>query len=482
MRRDILFIILFLINFACELRFVDYNVDDISINKDYQSSDIVQLDSEYNAVTFEKYMCERAINVKDCNVYVDNKSGSIYLLKYNEEEKNPKVYKYDFNGIVWEKELETAERYGNYIEYIDENENLYISQCDTIGSGSCGNMHILYLSKYKKYTDKYREVFHYFIKLSNGNERDYVSSISIDSSGNIYVAGEFVDQINFGYGQIVKNNSDCKYTGGYYDPWSCPTDVFLVKFDRDGKPVWSKVFGGVLDDFVGNILLYENSLYVYLISDSEKYIDGKKIYISLGEAKIIKISTDGDYRWSKSIAESIVSWTGPTIDRQGNIYIAGRFDLHSIYTDADKYKDLIIAKFDNSGEFIWGRKFDSDNIKSETMKKILEHLFINSLSVDEELKIYISGTFEITEERSYGSRYNFLSKYDKNGNRIWYREFEKDGMIFGDIKLTNITSCLFYLLGQVSYGGEKEIDKCYMNGYNQSDNNYLLKFVNEECE
>jgi hypothetical protein len=58
------------------------------------------------------------------------------------------------------------------------------------------------------------------------------STIALDNSGNVYVAGTFSGSLIIGTNQFVS-------AGG--------TDIFIAKLNPSGEPIWSMVAGGTND-------------------------------------------------------------------------------------------------------------------------------------------------------------------------------------------------------------------------------------------
>ena len=72
-----------------------------------------------------------------------------------------------------------------------------------------------------------------------------VTSIALDSSGNVYTTGDFKDTVDFDPGPGTTNLTQ---NGGGYD-------AFVSKLDSSGDLVWAKSFGGS-----GAQSLYSNSV------------------------------------------------------------------------------------------------------------------------------------------------------------------------------------------------------------------------------
>jgi len=89
---------------------------------------------------------------------------------------------------------------------------------------------------------------HLWSKRFGGSYYDYGYSISVDSSGNVYITGYFKSSmIDFGGGALTNAGV---------------TDIFLAKFDSNGNHLWSKRFGGSSVDW-GSSVSVDSSGNVY---------------------------------------------------------------------------------------------------------------------------------------------------------------------------------------------------------------------------
>jgi hypothetical protein len=89
---------------------------------------------------------------------------------------------------------------------------------------------------------------HLWSKSFGGSDHDYGSSVSVDSSGNVYITGWFKSSsIDFGGGALTNAGSG---------------DIFLAKFDSNGNHLWSKRFGGSSNDW-GHSVSVDSSGSIY---------------------------------------------------------------------------------------------------------------------------------------------------------------------------------------------------------------------------
>ena len=190
-----------------------------------------------------------------------------------------------------------------------------------------------------------------------GDSYDACKAIALDDAGNVYATGYFSTTVDFDAGPGVFNLSSIN-----------AEDAFMAKYDPTGKLIWAKVIG----DFryqAGNALTVD--------ANGSIYVTG----IFFG-------TTDFD--------------PGPGV---ANLISAGN-------------EDIFVCKYDNTGNFIWARKFGGPT-----------NDFCNTIKLDAAGNIYINGYFENTADFdpglgvfnlvSAGATDIFVCKLNSNGNLEW---------------------------------------------------------------
>ena len=74
-------------------------------------------------------------------------------------------------------------------------------------------------------------------------------AIDTDQNGNVYVGGNFRDSIRVG--EQVFYGVDTEYH-----------DNFLIKYDKDGNPLWTKIFKGPGGDCIEDLRVYGDHIVV----------------------------------------------------------------------------------------------------------------------------------------------------------------------------------------------------------------------------
>jgi len=282
-------------------------------------------------------------------------------------------------------------------------------------SGSCGCISGYYNcnGSLSDGCEKQGDIRHLWSKRFGGAFRDEDNSVSVDSSGNVYITGTFDISIDFGGGALTN-------AGG--------SDIFLAKFDSNGNHLWSKRFGGNGMD-VGNSVSVDSSGNVYITgwftSSTIDFGGGALTKAGWSDIFLAKFDSNGNHKWSKSFGGSYNDeGSSVSVDSSGNVYITGYFQSSTIdfgggaLTNAG-YFDIFLAKFDSNGNHLWSKRFGGS---SED--------YSNSVSVDSSGNVYITGYFYSSTIDFGGGALTsagyvdiFLAKFDSNGNHLWSKRF-----------------------------------------------------------
>ena len=266
-------------------------------------------------------------------------------------------------------------------------------------------------------------------------------AVATDPSGNVYLAGIFFGDVNFGGGTLSST------AGGQ--------DVFLVKFDASGAHQWSKQFGDaeaqsaadVATDASGNVFLSGFGLGIMDFGGGGLDL-GDDIYLA-------KFNAAGAHQWSQKFGDKYnQTCTSMAIDAAGSVYITGQnqgsvnFGGSTLVVQGEA--DAYIAKFDGAGVHQWSKAFGDSGIEIG-----------EGVATDPSGNVYLTGEFGQTINLggstlvSAGSDDIYLAKFNTAGVHQWSKGF-------GDFNVQSgrdvaATSSGVYLLGDfrgsVNFGG-----------------------------
>ncbi|MES2276834.1 MAG: hypothetical protein V4592_12480 [Bacteroidota bacterium] len=266
-----------------------------------------------------------------------------------------------------------------------------------------------------KYNDQGKAVW---AKSFGGKNESQIYSVATDKSQNVYVAGTFVQALNIdGTSLAIKPISN---PGGSANE----TDMFLAKFDINGKLQWLKQVSGLGIERPTAIAV-DNSGKVYVTGYHYRsiYFDDVAINTNGPAYFLACYTTDGQLSWGKVYGDSA---PGSYVDADiyayklkllsdGSIIVAGSFigskvwGLSTITSNGNQ--DVFISKYTTAGNLDWVKTFG--NTADERT---------SSLTIDNQDNIYLSGdfkntvtigTYTLNTANVFASA--FLAKYDKTG-------------------------------------------------------------------
>ena len=189
---------------------------------------------------------------------------------------------------------------------------------------------------------------------------DEAKSIAVDNAGNSYVTGYFASR-TITFDNIILANSDSDTTIKWPN-----NDIFVAKYNADGKAIWAKSAGGSFHDDGKSVAVDSGSnvyLSGYFASNSIVFERISLINSSIGtkdtDLFVAKYDENGNILWAKNAADTNPDIANSiTLDGAGNIYQTGYFSGQSITFGTitrmnTSYESAFITKYDPNGEAIW---------------------------------------------------------------------------------------------------------------------------------
>lgn len=245
-------------------------------------------------------------------------------------------------------------------------------------------------------------------KTAGGKGIDQGYGIAIDGSGNVYVTGEYGESISFGSIKLSNKGE---------------SDLFVAKYDTNGKVLWAKGAGGTRGD-EGHGIATDATGNVYVTGYiSEGATFGSLNVTSGGSWDVFtaKYNANGDVLWVQTAGGyEADKGINITTDRSGNVYVTGSYDSYSFTFGTIELKhydgdDVFIVKYDTNGKVLWAKGSGGD-INDEG----------RCIATDAKGNVYISGyfrssaiTFGTFTLKNKGGEDIFTVKYDSNGNVLW---------------------------------------------------------------
>jgi hypothetical protein len=268
-------------------------------------------------------------------------------------------------------------------------------------------------------------------KKLGGTSNDNATGISVDSSGNVYTTGTFIDRVDFDPGAGTVNLTSAGGT----------TSSFISKLDSSGNYVSAQQFTSgrvtaqkVVTDSSDNV--YTTGTFIGTADFDPGAGTANLTSGGFQDIFISKLDSSGNYVWAKQLGGTGADRVnGISVDSSGNIYTTGYFDGTVDFdpgagtanlTSAGGSDDIFISKLDSSGNYVWAKQFSGTSFAQAT-----------GISVDSSGNVYTTGTFNSTVDfdpgagttnlTSAGSADIFISKLDNSGNYVWVKQLGSTG-------------------------------------------------------
>ena len=258
-------------------------------------------------------------------------------------------------------------------------------------------------------------------KRFGGVGADCGNSITLDSSGNVYIAGNFSLTADFDPGTGIANLTAAGLQ-----------DMFILKLDSSGNYLWAKSIGGSDGDDNATMALDSsgNALITGRFFGTVDFDPGlaTSSLVSSGNSDIfiLKLDSSGNYLWAKSFGDvNGDAGNSIAVDGNGFVYTTGQFrgtidfDSGSGTTSFTAGSDdVFISKLDSLGNYVWAKSIGGSAGD-----------YPYSINVDIDGNVYTAGQFAGTADfdpglgtssfLSKGSHDIFVSKLDSSGNYLW---------------------------------------------------------------
>ncbi|MCF6308776.1 MAG: T9SS type A sorting domain-containing protein [Flavobacteriaceae bacterium] len=264
---------------------------------------------------------------------------------------------------------------------------------------------------------------------------EYLGSITLDDTGNLYITGRFFDIVDFDPGpgsQIITSN-------GY-------NDSFIMKLDPLGNLIWVKTLKGPAFN-VGRSITIDDSENIYITGSFGGTVDfdpnnGVFNVTSNGEGDvfILKLNSVGDFIWVKTLGGNLNDYVNSSaIDSSNNLYITGKFEglvdfdpsngIFNITANPDGgNRDIFILKLDVDGNFIWAKAYGNNEFWES----------VKDITIDYLGNTFVTGSFKGVLDFDPGtgvhnltSTYNasiYLLKLNSDGNFVWAHTIDSNGL------------------------------------------------------
>ncbi len=256
---------------------------------------------------------------------------------------------------------------------------------------------------------------------SSGDEFSYQLGMCVDKAGSIYITSAFAGSCTFS--SANNSNKTVSTNGG--------NDIYIAKYDKSGNVIWVKTYGSSGED-VGFDITLDDSNNIYATGKFSGQVSfGSKTLTSSGgtDVYVLKYDKNGNIKWVKQGSGSVDDdGIGVSVDSKHNVYVCGSagygngtVSFNNIQSLSSNYNSGFIAKLNINGDCQWLETIYSSG--GDAMDK---------MTIDNLDNVYLTGTHagNVTATSEDGNNYNggsiqgsrnfCVAKYDSNGNLLWF--------------------------------------------------------------
>jgi hypothetical protein len=176
--------------------------------------------------------------------------------------------------------------------------------------------------------------------------------IVVDSTGNIYLTGEYLGSANFG-GTTFSGNM-------------LMASMFVAKFSSAGAHLWSKGFTTYAGPNIGRGVAVDPNGNVVLTGSFTSIDFGGGTLSGSGSLFVANLSgVDGSYLWAKQMGSGQACGNGLAVDGSGNVFVTGyylntiSFGGGQLSTGGSGTYGGFLVKLTGSGAYVWSKGFGS---------------------------------------------------------------------------------------------------------------------------
>jgi hypothetical protein len=289
-------------------------------------------------------------------------------------------------------------------------------------------------------------------RAASGPDSACFNSLAIDSTGNLYAAGDLGEAGNYDFGNGIVAASTAFVDGGGEAGFA--SNAVVVKYSPTGVAQWAQAvgggaspssFGGVAIDAAGDVYAAGDIAGAQTfdfgngVMATSTYIPGDVVGSEGSQGVLVKYSASGAAQWAQTSTSGAFEFFGLAVDAAGNAVVAGSlagpqtFDFGNGVTATGSlapgaFTGLVgpqyplLVKYDSGGTAIWARTATNAGPAS----------YFFSVALDSSDNILAAGTLFGAGDYDFGNgvvaealadhaEESVLVKYDSVGAAEWAR-------------------------------------------------------------
>ncbi|TKD13271.1 MopE-related protein [Polyangium fumosum] len=238
-------------------------------------------------------------------------------------------------------------------------------------------------------------------------------SVAVDAADNVYVSGTFSANLTIG-AHVISPSAG----GGL--------ELFVTKMDKNGTALWAKAYTGPGTQYIYDLAVSPAGD-IALAGAFQSSLDfgGGQTLTSAGgyDIFVAKLDTMGNPLFVLGAGDAELQRANAvTIDSAGNVLVTGEFngsmDIGNGTVTSGGAEDVFIAKYSPSGFHMWSKTMGG--ISTQRGKDIAVDAFNNVLVTGQ---FWATTNFGKGDVSSNGEHDIFVAKYNPTGTAAWTKKF-----------------------------------------------------------
>jgi hypothetical protein len=240
-------------------------------------------------------------------------------------------------------------------------------------------------------------------------QRGNIYLLRVDASGEVVWEKIFdSDMVESGNGLTLMRDGNLLISAQVTSPEDGGMDTRLLKVDQDGNELWSKTYGGPLDEMIGGGAPTADGGYLLggiIVDPNDIIVDDPGVagYGGLsGRSNIflMKIDGDGNELWSRHYdSDDNIIGGGAARTDDGSVLILATILRYPANDD-----DMVLMKIDEDGDVVWTRTWEEDRISGRAIVQTSDGNYL------------IAAAYSSADDPRNDM---LLIKVDPEGNEIW---------------------------------------------------------------
>ena len=216
-------------------------------------------------------------------------------------------------------------------------------------------------------------------------------------------------------------------------------DAYLLKVDRDGKELWSRTYGGPLDEMVGVVGQMPDGSYILggnIVDPNDLIADpgaaGYGGFAGRSNLYLLKVDGDGNELWSRAYdSEDNVLAASGTLTPDG-----GLLALVTITRYPDPDDDIQLLRLDGEGTIVWSRTWEEGSSTPTALVRTSDGNYL------------IAASYAPLEGNEAAKEDFLFIKVDPQGNEIWRNSFGDPELIDYGVELARASDGGYVTVGE----------------------------------